>query len=252
VSDDDVLAHHLEEYYDAVPRTASRTEECGPFTLFVATGPWPSYARPRLGSRGTVSVDQVQAVRTRQRALGVPEQIEWQPAATPSLAEACRGNGMAVQTFPLLVHVATPPSHPVPAVVRRLTASDDVAAALATQQRGFGAGGQVDAASAAFVRDRLARSETVLVVAEVDGLPVSVGMHQPVGPVSEIVGVATLPSHRRRGLGAAVTALLVADAYDRGVRTVFLSAGDDAIARVYRRVGFRDVGASCAATAESR
>ncbi len=39
----------IEAYYDAVPRSAARTEECGPFTLFVGTGPWPYYARPRLG-----------------------------------------------------------------------------------------------------------------------------------------------------------------------------------------------------------
>ena len=38
----------LERYYDAVPRSAARVEEIGPFTLFVGTGAWPYYARPRL------------------------------------------------------------------------------------------------------------------------------------------------------------------------------------------------------------
>ena len=41
------------------------------------------------------------------------------------------------------------------------------------------------------------------------------------------------PARRRRGLGAAVTALLVEDAGWRAAETVFLSAGDDAVARVY-------------------
>ena len=37
------------------------------------------------------------------------------------------------------------------------------------------------------------------------------------------------------------------DAHERGVSTVSLSAADDAVARVYERVGFRDVGVACAA-----
>ena len=52
----------LEGYYDAVPRSAARVEEIGPFTLFVGPGAWPYYARPRL-DRFTVA--DVEAVRAR-------------------------------------------------------------------------------------------------------------------------------------------------------------------------------------------
>jgi predicted GNAT family acetyltransferase len=48
-------------------------------------------------------------------------------------------------------------------------------------------------------------------------------------------------------LGAAVTALLVEDVGGRGAETVFLAAGDDAVARVYERLGFRRVGVHHAA-----
>jgi len=74
-----------------------------------------------------------------------------------------------------------------------------------------------------------------------DGV-VAVGSHQPVGGVSEVVGVATLPAARRRGLGAAVTAALVEDARRGGAEIVFLSAGDDDVARLYERLGFERVG----------
>ena len=57
-----------------------------------------------------------------------------------------------------------------------------------------------------------------------------------------MTGVACLPAYRRRGLATAVTSALVADAIALGVDTVCLSAGDDDIARVYERVGFRHVG----------
>jgi predicted GNAT family acetyltransferase len=89
---------------------------------------------------------------------------------------------------------------------------------------------------------------TVAAAARVSGVLASVGWHQPLDGASEIVGVATLPAFRRRGLGAAVTGTLVADALERGVETVFLSADDDDVARVYERVGFRRVGTACGAS----
>jgi predicted GNAT family acetyltransferase len=92
------------------------------------------------------------------------------------------------------------------------------------------------------LRERLAAGLTVTVAAFVEGEPVAVGSHQPLEGATEIVGVATLPSFRRRGLGTAVTSTIARDAYERGVDTVLLSAGDDVIARVYGRVGFRTVG----------
>jgi predicted GNAT family acetyltransferase len=63
-----------------------------------------------------------------------------------------------------------------------------------------------------------------------------------VGDVAEITGVGTLPSARRQGLGAAVTAELAALAIADGIGTVFLSASDAAVARVYAGLGFRRIG----------
>ena len=71
---------------------------------------------------------------------------------------------------------------------------------------------------------------------------VAVGSHQPLGAVTEVVGVATLPSHGRRGLATAVTAALVSDARRGGAELVFLSAGNEDVARMYSRLGFARVG----------
>ncbi|MFF5704333.1 GNAT family N-acetyltransferase [Streptomyces sp. NPDC012794] len=68
------------------------------------------------------------------------------------------------------------------------------------------------------------------------------GQYNPVGDVAEIVGVGTLPAARRQGLALGVTAALVVAARARGARTVFLSAGDEDVARIYARAGFRRVG----------
>ena len=69
----------------------------------------------------------------------------------------------------------------------------------------------------------------------------AVGSHQPVdidgARVSEVIGVATSPRLRGRGLGAGMASALVAHARETA-DMVFLAAGDDDVARVYERVGF--------------
>jgi predicted GNAT family acetyltransferase len=65
--------------------------------------------------------------------------------------------------------------------------------------------------------------------------------------VAEIAGVATLPSARRRGYASQLTAALARRGLTDGVDLVFLSAGDDGVARLYTKVGFRRVGTACIA-----
>jgi ribosomal protein S18 acetylase RimI-like enzyme len=257
------LLDRLERYYDAVPRSSARTEEIGPFTLFVASGGWPYYARPRVGGAGPFTPESIEAVRTRQRELGVPEAFEWVHETTPALLAPMRGTGLTVHEYPLMV-LGAPMTASAPALVRvRLLDADDPAlpAAQAVAEVGFGHPGTSageagaaarDAAAHAspvveHVRDRMRRGIAVMAVAEDDTGPLAVGTSQPVESVTEIVGVATLPAARRRGLGAAVTAALVEDAHKRGVDLVFLSAGGDDVARVYGRVGFTRVGTACIA-----
>lgn len=258
------MLSRLEAYYDAVPRAAARVESWPPFTLFARQGDgWPYYARPALGS-GAVqfTAADVQRVRERQRALGVPEAFEWVGETTPGLRAAVEAAGLPVRAHPLLV-LALRERQRTPEVegaVAALVAPDDPDLALygAVPRIGFdspgtaiGAAGAVElrraaaeqsAASLAFHRERLRSGRTVMAVARLDGLPVSAGSHQPVDGVTEIVGVATLPQYRRRGLAALVVDRLIEDALAQGVDTIFLSADDDAVARVYARLGFRLVG----------
>ena len=256
----------LESYYDAVPRADADPEDIGPFTLFVSRGAWPYYARPRSGYDGPpATMAEISAVRERQRSLGVPETFEWVHVLAPGLLETARASGLHVHQHPLQV-LTDPHSATVPdgIRIRVLEASDPaLGAALAVQSVGFAAEGtrvgtegaaERDAKAAAEQPDRtttfarrIGCGQSVVVVAEDEDGPVCVGMHQPVGDVTEVVGVATLPAARRQGLGAAVTAALVDDAHRHGVRTVFLSAGSEDVARVYAKVGFTRVGTACVA-----
>jgi GNAT superfamily N-acetyltransferase len=232
-------------------------EDHGPLRLFISEGvPWPYYARPRGGE---ITADDVKAMRRRQWELGLPETFEWVVDLAPTLSPAAREAGLAVVEVPLMALDRPLDAPPVDANVRRLEPGDAaLAASRAVADIAFGAPGTArgeagpaerDAAVGRFpesrmatVRERMAAGLTITIVAEDDAGVLAVGSHQPVGGVTEVVGVATLPSARRRGLGAAVTAALVADARRGGAEIVFLSAGSDDIARVYGRLGFERVG----------
>lgn len=258
------LLERIEAYFDAVPRPAADVEELGALTLFVSRIPWRYYGRPRLGLTEDVGADDVAAVRARQRELGIVERFEWVHETTPSMAGAAEAAGLVVTRVPLLAldAEAWAPVTPPPGVTVRMLRPDDAAleSAYAVTELGFaaegmdvGEGGPAERDLAAraigdlsFVRARLRAGLTAMAVAEdaVDG-PVSAGSHQPSGDVAEVTGIATLPAARRRGIGLAVTGQLVEDARRRGAALVFLSAADDAVARLYGRVGFRRLGTAC-------
>jgi ribosomal protein S18 acetylase RimI-like enzyme len=259
----DLLAR-IERYYDTAPRAASRAEDLGPFTLFVGTGPWPYYARPRLGATGAVVPADVVAVRERQRELGVPEAFEWVDETTPSLVSAAAEAGLTVHHHPLLV-LDAPREVDAPEGVHvgLLDAEDPALVAVQAAIRlGFGEPGtavgvagpverdalsEAEAASAPFVRRMLREGHIVRATAWDDTGPLAGGTAIPRGEVAEIAGIGTLPAARRRGIGAAVTAALVDACVKRGVTTIFLSAADDAVARIYERAGFRRAATACIA-----
>ncbi|MFJ1704769.1 GNAT family N-acetyltransferase [Kitasatospora sp. NPDC088346] len=257
----DLLAR-IERYYDAVPRSAARTEDFGPLTLFVRDGEgWGYYARPTLGWDGPpATAADVERVRARQRELGVPESFEWVAENAPGLREAVEAGGLAVNAHPLMALDPDAPVLPTDPAVRLIGPdAPELAAALAVPRLAFaepgtgvGAAGRAELVTATAelltdgtlerVADRMRAGLTVTAAAlDADGSALCSGMHQPVDGVTEVVGVGTLPAARRRGLALAVTACLVADARARGASTVFLSAGDEAVARVYARAGFHRV-----------
>jgi ribosomal protein S18 acetylase RimI-like enzyme len=278
--DNDVFVR-LERFYDALPRPYARAEEFGGLVLFAREGEgWPYYARPRLGAQ-TPSAADITAVRQRQRDLGVPEAFEWVHETTPDLLAVARSAGLEVLLAPLLVlePAALLPDLPVTdATIRLLDPAstgfgDDLAVSRAVARLGFGATAhptplpqtslivtpagpaERDAAvtpigPAELQRLRAAAATgdcvTAIVESPHDGV-LATGMLQRVGAVAEIAGVATLPSARNRGYASQLTATLARAAVTDGVDLVFLSAGDDDVARLYTKVGFRRQGTACLA-----
>jgi GNAT superfamily N-acetyltransferase len=235
---------------DAPPVTAG--------TLAVPIGPpaWPFPARPLPGTR-TVPADDVRAAVALQEEAELPAAVEWVADRTPTLAAAARAAGLVVTEFPLLV-ADEPVELLLPHGVRLyLVGGDDPA--LPHYQHLLESGfaphaeddtddpGPPDEARTAVLRERVATGRTVVMVAVEDGTPVAVGAHQPVDvdgtEISEVVGVASSPRRRGRGVGAALASALVAQARETA-DLVFLTAGDDDVARVYERVGFAWLGST--------
>jgi predicted N-acetyltransferase YhbS len=245
----------IEHYFAAAPLPDARIEQVGALDVPIGDPSWPYPARPRPGA-GPVTADDVRATMTLQEAGGLPIALEWICERSRDAAAAARAAGLVVEELPLLV-VDTPVELVLPADVHLyLVGADDPQ--LARYQRvaetAFAhPGGPADvgefpadrtpefAARVAALRERIGAGRTVMMVALEDGAPVAVGSHQPVDvdgtEVSEVVGVATLPRLRTRGLGAGLASALVEHARETA-DLVFLSAGDDDVARVYERVGF--------------
>lgn len=232
-----------------MPRSAGRAEEIGALVLFVSEDAgWPYYARPQRGVAAP-AVGDVELALARQQELGLPEAFEWIAEVAPAMRRAAEAAGLRVFEYPLMVlgDGACPSRAPDGFELRLATPDDDVAALGRVAAVSFDAPVPQSEERSEFVRTRLAAELTVMAAAFREGVPVAVGVHQPVGDATEVAGVGTLPDFRRLGLGTAVTALLVEDARRRGIQTVFLSAGDDATARLYGRLGFVWAGTFCAA-----
>ena len=245
----------IEEYYDAAPRPLAAVEEIGPFTLFVRNDPtgWPYYARPRLGVVGRFTVDDISAVLARQATLGEPAALEWVHEVTPTLRDAAQAAGLVVESCPLLAlprgSELPTPNPPARHHVERLTAdSPRLADVLGAIGAAFS---EVDTWSDSGTGPwpgLLSAGLTRLVGAFESGGAVGGGSHSPRGTTTDLTGIGVLPKARGQSIGRVITALLAEDARALGVETIFLSAQDDAVARVYARVGFESVATACIAS----
>jgi predicted N-acetyltransferase YhbS len=245
----------VERYFAAAPLPDAEIRSVGALDVPLSDPTWPYPARPRPGA-DPVTPDDVRAAIALQQEADLPAALEWVPERAPATAAAARAAGLVVEELPLLVAVDEVELL-LPAGVRLyVVGADDpelphyqrVAATAFATPGGPADVGEVPLdtsrearARTAALRERIAAGRTVMMVAVEDGAPVAVGSHQPVDidgtEVSEIVGVATSPRLRGRGLGAGIASALVSHARE-SADMVFLAAGDDDVARVYERVGF--------------
>ena len=254
-------------YLDAAPRPDADAVDAGAFTLFVSRTPWSYYARPRRAHRRRIKASDLDVVAATCESHGVEISMEWVCDLQPELAAVAAGWGLEVRTHALMVVGPADVIAPYHGDVRmRIVDAEEPALLVgrSVADVSFAHGGtqvappglpERDAAVADLsptlvehLRSRAGRGLTITAVAELEGEGVvSVGSYQPIGPTAELLAIATLPSFRRRGIAAGLTSFLVGHAATNGVSMVLLSAEDDDVARIYRRVGFTQVATAGAA-----
>ena len=79
---------------------------------------------------------------------------------------------------------------------------------------------------------------------DAEGRCVATGGSRVVDGAALVAGVATLPSHRRRGIGTAITAVALRAAAEAGAREAFLDSSPEGVG-IYQRLGFAEIGPVC-------
>ncbi len=264
----DSLRAQIEQYYATVPLLFADAEDFGSLRLFVRRRPGapyyggPGHAQPTADGASAVTAADIARVRARQRKLGVPEAFEWLAELAPGLRDRIEAAGLPASERPLMV---IDPHHPVPqkpvpkGVKLHVLTADDPAlpAALALPRLAFAeqgtAVGSAGHKELSVVADELTKDgtvtsirpairvghKTIIAALDPDGTPLAVGHYHPANGTTEIGGIGTLPTARRRGLAAAISTALVSHSRDHGVSTIFLAYAEDAVARIYARLGFR-------------
>jgi ribosomal protein S18 acetylase RimI-like enzyme len=235
----------LAAYAAATPSRA--ITRIGPFVALIdphESLSWLNYAFPVApldGETPAALMALAEHFAAQRRVL----RFEFHAAPWPDLPPLLEAAGLYVEARqPVLVCTAATLRRPSPndVAVRLLTptaTSAELAAVVTIQQLGFGSGaGEITEERLRWMRNALRAGHERYALAFLGNRPVGAGSLLPAGPIAEVVGVATHPSFRRRGVAATLSAALAQAHVDAGGEVCWLSAGDAAAQRVYERVGF--------------
>lgn len=215
------------------------------------TGDWFNYLRPLEVAADPSTWDaDIQAAIARMTAHGRDLVIVVDPQRTPdSTLAALHQAGLALAAKEIFMVIDQPsPSSPATSsgiTIRPIGATDDLD--RYAQLWDFAFGGTADPSDMAELqatfRASLAAGDTRFFLALLEGHPVGTGALKVREGVAEIIGIATLPRARRRGVASAMVCHLVTRAHMSRATLTFLTvlAGSPAQA-LYRHLGFREVG----------
>ncbi len=242
----------LESYMRRAAALTYRVVDLPPFVLFFNPDDplrFFNYARPVEpvgGDLGTALAALVQEFRLRSRLPRFEFVEEFAPQLGPALAAA----GFAEEARQVLMTCTQSSFCPAPEVpgleiieLRSDSAEADLRSAMAAQRESFGeVVGEDFEANTAARREWLASGAGSFLGRLASRGSAAAGVTEFTAPLdgfSELVGIATLPAYRRRGIATALTARATKTAFERGVQTAFLVAADERAGRIYERVGFR-------------
>lgn len=226
-------------------RKARELKRVGSFALLVNEGTklrHLNYAIPDDGADPSPSEIEALVAAFRE-AIRTPR-LEFLPSVAPALEARLVGQGFTVeQRLPLMTCMRSSlVDLGPPAGIQLAEPHDDATIRrMATLQHDvFEDPEPVSDRTVAWLRGNIERGGRAVIANDAaDGRIVGAAQTAvPAGGATEIGGVAVAPSHRRRGIAAALAAALVMQAFDSGLVTVFLEAAPGADG-AYRNAGFR-------------
>lgn len=225
-----------------------------PFTLFFHdTDPLPAFNYAIPDGSSAPSFDLTAPLVRLEAEFHLRRRVprfEFVEACAPGLGEALEAHGFTRENRAQIMVCPRGKERSVPAVsgldvatLDAATALRDLATFLDVQRRAFA----FPYSRPASEKDALALRETLgdgcAFLGRIGGEPVATAMIQaPADGLTELVGVATVPPFRRRGIGAFLSFEAVRAAFARGASLVFLSAADARAGRVYEAAGFFPAG----------
>ncbi len=257
----------LEAYLRKSTALTREVEEVGPFRLYFDPNDamiFLNYAKPtRPFPANEVSAEldaDLAHLVAAFEARGRLPRFEFMEEYAPGVPAILRRAGFmeeARQAFMVCEAANFKPIDPPPGLVIRALPPDAPVEALrgfiAVQRQGFGEDdtAMADVAEAERMRAQLDNGDNLSMVAWLGSEPAgAAGCTAILDGLSELVGVATPPRYRRRGIATALSAAAVGVQIAVGAEAVILTAQDAAAGRIYERIGFRPFGTMLACSVE--
>jgi GNAT superfamily N-acetyltransferase len=220
----------------------------GPFTILldpIDDNPYRNYAFPDEGAapdtRALSDLCALFAARARKPRL------EYLPDLAPAVLPALTVAGFTAEgRLPLLsctVASLRPPPDDPDVLCCVVQDAADFEAATRAQAEAYGQVAITEHDVARLRRTARHGGGVVLARARSDTEALGAGLYQPpIDGVTEIAALGVRKQARGRGVGALITALLAAEALNRGADLPFLMAGTEAEERIFLRLGFSRFG----------
>jgi ribosomal protein S18 acetylase RimI-like enzyme len=253
----DVAADRAITAFIRESRKAHELPRVGPFALLLTAATrlrFLNYAIPDDGADPDES--EVDALVAAFRTADRTPRVEFLPSVAPALEARLTARGWTLEArLPLMTCTTSTVREPrrPDGIIIDTPPDDAMLLEMARLQHEiFDDPEPADDRTVARLRGSLSRGGRALIARDAATRRL-VGAAQsgvPAGGATEVVGVVVAPSHRRRGLAAAMVSAISRQGLDAGLATVFLEAAPGADG-AYRNAGFRRTSTSVHLSLES-
>ena len=239
--------HRIQAYLRVAAPRGRDYERIGPFLATFnrqSDNPYLNYAIP--DDRAAPRRAQVDALVAAYMRRNRRPRLEYIPSIAPNVEAALLEAGFEVEArTPLMIYGGNTPaiSEPAGIEIAMATSEEDLGDAAAVQWEAYGESGAMpQSATEGLHRTIEVGGIVILARAATTREPAGAGLCTgPHDRTTELAAVGVREQFRRRGIAAAMTRLLTAEAQARGIDNVFLMAEGAPEERIYARVGFETI-----------